>query len=276
MRVRFTDVNGVRTRYLYEGSGEPLLLVHGFACFADVFYRNIDALAQRYAVLAPDIIGHGYTAPVVTDAPIYPVMVRHLASLLHSLGVHRFHLLGWSMGAVLAGELYFSMPDRVSNLVLISSGSTFSPEERIGPMLPRTGRRILRDLDDSSLEGLRAWYRAQLSECSPTPEEVLLDHLTSRAQPGVREFFQAMADHSLLIEASRPYRLLHRMERITVPTLVAIGRDDPATPLDVHEDAARRVPQGRLAVFDRAGHLPFYERPDEFNRAVLEFLAGPD
>ena len=72
MRAKFVDVNGVKTRYLHEGSGEPLLLVHGAGAFADNFYKNIDALGKEYFVCAPDMVGHGFTEPVPFDGPVYP------------------------------------------------------------------------------------------------------------------------------------------------------------------------------------------------------------
>ena len=69
MRAKFVDVNGVKTRYLHEGSGEPLLLVHGAGAFADNFYKNIDALGKEYFVCAPDMVGHGFTDPVTLRRP---------------------------------------------------------------------------------------------------------------------------------------------------------------------------------------------------------------
>ena len=61
MRVAFTDVDGIRTRYFYEGSGPTLVLIHGLGISADSWTRNIDALAEHFTVYAPDMIGHGRT-----------------------------------------------------------------------------------------------------------------------------------------------------------------------------------------------------------------------
>ena len=61
MRVAFTDVDGIRTRYFYEGSGPTLVLIHGLGISADSWTRNIDALAEHFTVYAPDMIGHGFT-----------------------------------------------------------------------------------------------------------------------------------------------------------------------------------------------------------------------
>ena len=70
MRAAFIDVKGVRTRYLYEGTGDPLLLVHGSGSIADNFYKNIDALGTEYTVYAPDVIGiSDWHVPELDDRP---------------------------------------------------------------------------------------------------------------------------------------------------------------------------------------------------------------
>ena len=124
MRAKFIDVNGVRTRYLYEGSGDPLVLLHGSGAFADNFYKKIDTLADPgYAVYAPDLIGHGFTDPIDFEGPPEPHMSNHVAQFVDLMGLSRFFLAGWSMGCLMACLVYFTMPKRIRKLVLISGGA---------------------------------------------------------------------------------------------------------------------------------------------------------
>jgi pimeloyl-ACP methyl ester carboxylesterase len=107
MKASFIDVEGIRTRYLHEGAGEPLLLIHGFGFSADVFARVVDPLAQRFRVMAPDILGHGFTdwKPFGSEpAPLF--IANHLSNFLDALDIGRCVALGSSLGSVLAALMY--------------------------------------------------------------------------------------------------------------------------------------------------------------------------
>src|SRR5262249_60245168 len=107
MRVMFVDVGGLRARCLYEGAGYPLLLIHGGGLSADIWLRNIDALARDFHVCAPDLPGHGFTHALdYGDDPPHPHLVEHLARLVDKLGIDRFAVAGSSFGGLLSGLLY--------------------------------------------------------------------------------------------------------------------------------------------------------------------------
>src|SRR5579862_3430706 len=107
MQVHFIDVGGIRTRCLMAGkpTSYPLLLLHGYGGTADVWVRNIDALASDFRVIAPDMAGCGYTDPVDigADAPT-PHLVRHMARLVDLLGLDRFCASGTSFGGLIASQ----------------------------------------------------------------------------------------------------------------------------------------------------------------------------
>ena len=227
MRAAFIDVKGIRTRYLYEGTGDPLLLVHGSGALADNFYKNIDALGAEYTVYAPDVIGHGFTEPVEIEGIPYMAMVDHLADFIDTLGLDRFHLAGWSMGALLVALLYFRMPERTRKLILISSGSCFNTEEEIAAGQSGNARNVARTFADLSVETMRKRHMSSVHPKAGPPEEILISHMTSYAQPGMKEFFERMASSRTNLDALRPIRIYDRLEQITVPTLVFAGKDDP-------------------------------------------------
>ena len=276
MRAKFVDVNGVRTRYLFEGSGDPLILVHGSGAFADNFYKNIDALAENHFVCAPDLLGHGFTEPVPFEGPVYPYMVDHLAGLIDTLGFDRFTLAGWSLGGLVCNLLYFKMPERVRKLILISSGSSFNTEEELAVGRDGNRRNVQATFANLSVEAMRKRHMSSVHPSSSPPEEILMSHMTSYASPGVKEFFEKMAEGNQDTEAMRRYRVYDRLEQITVPTLLMAGRDDPRAVIASQEAGVKRIPNARLVSFDRCGHRPFYEHTERFNQAVLDFLNEPD
>ncbi len=276
MRAAFIDVKGIRTRYLYEGSGDPLLLVHGSGALADNFYKNIDALGAEYTVYAPDVIGHGFTEPVEIEGIPYMAMVDHLADFIDTLGLERFHLAGWSMGALLVALLYFRMPERTRKLILISSGSCFNTEEEIAAGQSGNARNVARTFADLSVETMRKRHMSSVHPKAGPPEEILISHMTSYAQPGMKEFFERMASSRTNLDALRPIRIYDRLEQITVPTLVFAGKDDPRAVFQRVVEGVDRIPNARLVAYDECGHRPFYEYVDDFNREVLEFLRGPE
>jgi pimeloyl-ACP methyl ester carboxylesterase len=276
VRAAFVDVDGVRTRYLFEGSGDPLVIVHGSGALADNFYKNIDPLGSQFAVYAPDLIGHGYTSPVDFEGIPYGAMVEHLSNFVDTLGLDRFHLAGWSLGGLLASLLYFKMPQRVRKLILISSGSCFNSEEEISQGQDGNARNVAATFENLSIEAMRKRHMSSVHPNASPPEEILMSHMTSYAQPGMKEFFERMASARSDIDALRPYRVHDRLGQIKVPTLVVAGKDDPRAVFSSVVEGSKRIPRSRLVAFDQCGHRPFYEHVDDFNRAVLEFLGEPD
>ena len=276
MRAKFVDVDGVQTRYLYEGSGYPLLLLHGAGLSADSWLRNIDGLSDDFFVCAPDLMGQGFTdSGDYQGGPPHPHTVAHLQRLADILKLEKFAVMGSSFGALIAGLLYFAMPERVEKLVLISSGSSFNPEEDLSRTLQEAFQNGISAIAEPSLETCRKRMARIFYEPALIPEELLLMQMTSYALPGVRESYEKRMRGMMDIEGSRPYRILERLEQIKVPTLAIFGRQDPriSNPQRA-EEAVKRLPQGRMIIFDRCGHQPHLEHPDKFNGLVRGFLKG--
>jgi pimeloyl-ACP methyl ester carboxylesterase len=95
VKIKFANVGGINTRYISEGDGPTLVLIHGIGHSADVFYRNVDTLARDYFVIAPDLPGHGFTErmDLAGGAP-QPLFVRQLELLLDELGIDTYSVLG--------------------------------------------------------------------------------------------------------------------------------------------------------------------------------------
>ncbi len=208
MQAKFADLHGLRTRYLCEGEGFPLLLIYGVGLSADTWLRNIDVLARNFRVIAPDLPGHGFTNGLdFRGQPPHPSLTEHLLRLIDELGIDRLAVAGSSFGALLAALLYFRIPKRVERLIIIGSGASFNTEEEWASVVPKVRQNGLAAVIDPSLDKCRQRMANICFDPASVPEEVLHLQLTSYAIPevvaGYRQIIDGMAD----IEATRAYRI---------------------------------------------------------------------
>jgi 2-hydroxy-6-oxonona-2,4-dienedioate hydrolase len=277
MRVQFIDVAGTRTRVLTAGRGDayPLLLLHGYGGTADVWIRNIDVLGEHYRVLAVDMIGSGFTAPVDTGGrPPQPETVAHLRRLADQLQLKKFCPVGTSYGGLIGALLYFDMPERVDNLVLQGSGSCFNEDEALAATLKNVRSSFGPIFDNATLDAVRRSMSKLVFDAKTVPEEMVHVMATAYAQPGMRRAWEQGLDGLLDLEAGRPYRVLQRLESLAVRTLVIWGRQDPGAIYASAVAGVKRMPNARLVTFENCGHKPQFEYPDQFNREMRDFLKG--
>ncbi|MFF6781102.1 alpha/beta fold hydrolase [Streptomyces sp. NPDC012510] len=252
----------------YEDKGEtsaalPLVLIHGHPFDRTMWHPQITEFAPARRVVAPDLRGYG-ESPVVPGSTPLSTFAEDIAALLDDLGVTEFVLAGLSMGGQIAMECYRRFPHRVRGLVL---ADTFPAAETT------EGRRSRNAMADRLLREGMAGYA----------DEVLYKMVAPHADAGVAAHVRRMmtatdpegAAAALRGRAERPdYRDL--LTRVTVPALVVVGADDEYTPVADAEAMHAALPDSALHVVDGAAHLPNLERPEEFNKALGDFLARLD
>lgn len=278
MRVRFTEVDGVRTRY-YEGGASdapPMLLVHGGGASADTWFRNVDALGQVRRVYASDLLGHGFTD--LLDGAIAEVpkvaQARHVVAFADHLGLDRFVLLGHSFGALIASLVALEHPERIAKFVLVASSSVFHEGGAHGPSLEGARSNQLPALEDPTRERLMRRNVGSNYDDSDPFEEIIAAQMTAMAMPGRREAFLWTTD-GLHASASDPAtRVKHRLGELTMPVLVVAGRNDPRCNVDAVEAGVTAIPHAELHLFERCGHKPFSEHAARFNEVVTAFAAA--
>jgi pimeloyl-ACP methyl ester carboxylesterase len=274
VKIKFADVGGINTRFICEGEGPPLVLIHGIGHSADVFYRNIDALARDYFVIAPDLPGHGFTErmDLAGGAP-QPLFVRQLELLLDELGIGTYSVLGSSFGGLLACLMALSRPARVSNLIVVGSGGAFhaADEQR------RTLQKVLINASGAMSEPTIASCRSRLASICHDPnavaEEILLTQLTSYSLGDRFEAFKAAVMGYLDSLDSEDCRVYGRLEAIKSRTMIITGKQDSRASVESHVQAKERISGAELVLLDGCGHLPYMEHAETFNRIVLEFLS---
>ena len=262
--------DGIATNYLEAGdpSAPPVLLLHGSGPGVTAYANwrlTIPDLATRVRVVAPDLVGFGFTER--PDAVVYDMdtWVGQVVGLLDALGIERASVVGNSFGGALALRLAARYPDRVDRLVLMGS---------VGVPFPITD-----GLDrvwgyEPSIESMKELIGLFAHSRELVTDELAEVRYRASVQPGFQESFAAMlpAPRQRWVDAmvtpdEEIAALPHR-------TLVVHGREDRIIPLDNALHLLRTVPDVQLHVFGRCGHWTQIEHADEFNRLVLDFVTS--
>lgn len=273
--VKSDRLHGRSVTYAEAGKGPVLLLVHGLGGSHENWQEVIAPLARTHTVIAPDLPGHGGSAPGGGDYSV-GALAASLRDLLMTLGHERATLVGHSLGGGVAMQFAYQFPEMVERLVLVSSGG-LGPEvslilraaslpgadpfiaatadlgQRVGPLVGRALSAIGLRPNADVAEVLRGY--GSLVE----PERRAAFLATVRAVIGTGGQRVAATDRLYLAEA--------------VPVLIVWGARDRIIPTHHGEDAHRHIPGSRLEVFEDAGHLPQLEAPLRFVVALEEFLA---
>jgi 2-hydroxy-6-oxonona-2,4-dienedioate hydrolase len=273
MRAHFENIGGAMTRYFRAGKGPPLLLLHGVGMTSDSWCRAIEPLARDFDVIAPDLLDNGFTGTGnYAGGPPHPAILDHIEALVDHLGLGRVTLIGSSFGAALSILLYDRRPQAYDALVLVSSGSAFKSPEELVAMYKGAAANGRTAFSDPSLETCRARLANIFYDPARIPRELLLMQLTPLALPTALASFERRMAGMTDLEAMRPFAIGDRLEKISVPVLAIWGRQDPRGDYEGASRVLGALPQVRLEVIDRCGHLPHLEQPDRFIELVQGFL----
>lgn len=257
-------VRGIEMAYDVEGSGPPVLLLHGFPFNRSLWRGQVEALSDRYRIITPDLRGFGETTASQDGSPVtMREMAEDIAALMDSLEIERFTLGGLSMGGYVAFAFYRSFPLRVRNLILADTRPQADTDEA------RENRE--RQAQAVLSEGMKGITEAMLPK--------LLAPATLAERPEVVEELRAMMNSTAPAGAASALRgMMERpdqtylLPRILSPTLILVGGEDGLTPVKDAEVMHREIRGSRLEVIEGAGHVSNLERPQEFNRHLRNFL----
>ncbi|MGH2886605.1 MAG: alpha/beta fold hydrolase [Solirubrobacteraceae bacterium] len=268
----YVTVDGVVTHYVVSGSGSPLVLVHGWGGSWITYRHNIAELAEEHRVYAVDLPGNGGSGfPEGADFSA-ETGGEFISRFLEQVVREPAALAGVSAGGLLCALAAARRPDLVSHLILISSAGL--------------GRNISWGLRLVTLPGLdpfvgqptpgsvRLALSQQIFDQSLVTDELVAALCEDRRAPGNRlALLRGLRSNISLLGVKRWRRHFRAVSRLAMPVLIVWGRQDKLIPVRHAYRGLRAISGARLKVFDRCGHLPPYERPQEFNRAVREFLA---
>lgn len=270
-------VGDIEIWYEEHGSGHPLLMIMGLATDSTAWAFQFPDFSKRYRAIAFDNRGVGRTSK-----PSGPYSIHQMADdakgLLDVLGIRRAHVLGVSMGGMIAQELALRHPESVSALVL---ACTFpepdaTVEDRRSFMVGQLGGQVSTDgeisIDVASLNPLL--FVQQMLPTVFNPEFIRTD------LPKLMQVFAGALQHGFSMEAIlgqvaavMGHRATDRLHRIGVPTLVLTGDADRLVAPSNSDVLAREIPGAKLVKIPGGSHGFNFETPEVFNAAVLDFLA---
>jgi pimeloyl-ACP methyl ester carboxylesterase len=264
-------VAGVRLRVLAAGPGEPLLLLHGLGGSADEWMGVVPRLAERFRVLAPDAPGHGWSEKPAGYRYSVESYVQMAVALMDTLGIGCAPAIAVSGGGVVALALALEHPERISKLVLVDAaglGREVAWRYRVATLpLARYALRRARRRE------IEAFGRAMCYDRRRLPEGWVERRLRIWHSPGAVDAFIATARAGLSLRGQR-FDFSRRLGELRQPTLLIWGRQDPILPVAHALAAQRAIPQAELHIFERCGHVPMWEYPQEFAERVLAFLTA--
>ncbi|PZS34432.1 MAG: hypothetical protein DLM61_03620 [Pseudonocardiales bacterium] len=275
MRVSFETVNGVHTRILAAGDGpDSLIAIHGGGLTADVYVRNLDALGRDRLVLAPDLPNSGFSGELPGAGPFLPRLRDFLLEFADRFASGRCALLGNSLGAQMAVLLHLADPVRFGELVLTPSATAFHEgkqlqtalQDTLSRSMPATGSAI--DMR-REFEGLR-YLCPSLTDASDILTSLATAHALPHYGPRLRSMLLDLTD----LSRNGEYYVADRLAEITARVLIVWGRRDPRTVYSDIQSRVAHLQNTAMVTFDDAGHMPFLEDPDRFNRTVAAFLVS--
>jgi pimeloyl-ACP methyl ester carboxylesterase len=258
--VNVVRSGGLEIGYERAGKGPPLVFVHGAAEDGRVWQPQLSAFADEFTVVAWDEPGAGRSSDVPTNFALLDY-ANCLAALIEEVALGPANVVGLSWGGTLALEVYRHHPDLVATLILVDTYAGWKGS-------------LSREEVDARVEGARRMLAAPPAEFDPA-----LPGLFAAGPPP--EFISLLADMAadvrpetlrveLLAMAEADQRDI--LPHIAVPTLLIWGEQDERSPLSVAHQFEQAIPKAQLVVIPGAGHVSNLERPEEFNRALREFL----
>lgn len=269
------SLHGHRISYRTAGQGPVLVLIHGIAGSAATWDDVLPWLAERYCVVAPDLLGHGGSAKPRGDYSLgaYASTIR---DLLGVLGHTRATVVGHSLGGGVAMQLAYQYPERCERLVLVSSGglgrevhamlraAALPGAEWVLPLLCARGVR-------DAVDGVAGMLGRLGLRVGPDLEEMWRG-FTSLADAGGRQAFV----HTVRTIIDAGGQCVSAADRLylaaEVPTLIMWGDRDPMIPVAHAHAAHAAIPGSRLELFPDAGHFPHRDDPRRFVQVLIDFI----
>jgi pimeloyl-ACP methyl ester carboxylesterase len=278
MDVKTLTLHGRPVAYAHAGKGPVLLLIHGMAGDFENWNEVIEPLARNHTVLAPDLPGHGGSAPGGGDYSL-GALAAGLRDLLAALGHDRATLVGHSLGGGIAMQFSYQFPEMTERLVLVSSGglgTEVSPVLRAAA-LPGADLFIATTAGAAGAVGSALGRGLKLIGLQPNADVAEVGRgYTSLADPDRRAAFLATLRSVVGTGGQR----VHAGDRLYLaeglPVLIIWGARDPIIPAHHGESAHQLIPGSRLEIFGDVGHLPQLEAPARFVTVLEQFLTDTE
>lgn len=267
-----TENNGVRLYFEVLGEGSPVVLIMGLGGSGRAWGLQLTEFARRHRTILPDNRGVGRSG-MPTGPYTMADFAGDLRAVVDAADAASAHLVGVSMGGLIAQEFYHLHPQRVRSLTLVATGA--GPADPVYvPPAPHIWEVL--SLDRAATDPRTVVERMNETFYHPDYRARVPDLADRILQFQEREPQPPHAYHAQLESASTHTLNSPRLHRVAVPCLVVHGEDDAVWPPANARYMAEHLPDARLELMPRTGHMLPLEQPRAFNRCVLEFLDAVD
>lgn len=264
---RSLRTDGFNTNLHDVGSGKPVVLIHGSGPGVSAWANwrlAIPFLSQKFRVIAPDVVGFGFTDRPAGIEYTLDVWVEHAISILDALELETVDLIGNSFGGALSLAVAIRHPKRVRRLVLMgSAGASF----KLTPALDEAWGY------QPSIANMRRLLDTFAFDRSLVSDELATLRYHAAMRPGVQEAYAAMfpAPRQRWIDALAAPE--DQVRALPHETLLLHGREDAVLPISSSRKLFEMIPRAQLHEFGQCGHWTQIEHADRFNRLVSDFLS---
>jgi 4,5:9,10-diseco-3-hydroxy-5,9,17-trioxoandrosta-1(10),2-diene-4-oate hydrolase len=269
---KYLTVHGMRVHYVEAGAGAPVFLLHGVGSSMVAWRENILPLAKHYRVIAVDLPGHGDSDK--PDIPYtLPNATRFMCWLLDAFGLERAHLVGESLGGMIALRLALDHPERLDRVVAVGPAGLGRDVGWVirWVSMPVVGEIVVHPTARRMKYLVKKFFYADRRSDIELAEEMA----RVRASPGAQ-----MALLKMVRWGVTPFGLRSRammapeLPHLRVPTMLVWGENDAISPVEHGYKAQALNPGLRLEVYPECGHWAQMERAEHFNATVAAFLSG--
>ena len=262
-RTRCVRAGAAQISYLEAGAGPPLALLHGIGSAAASFWNQLEELSARFRVVAWDAPGYGASTALGVEQPAANNYAAALDDWLDALGIARCHLLGHSLGSLIAARFAAEHPERVITLTLagVARGHGHLPP----PQRERLLAQRLDDLADLGPHGMAAKRGPRLlgPEATEAMRRMVVETMALIHPKGYAQAARMLSIGDIMADLARL--------RAGLPIQVIVGDADLITPPADCLEIAAACRAAATHVIQGAGHALYLEKPQEFNRLLADF-----
>ncbi|MBA4603407.1 alpha/beta fold hydrolase [Thermoactinomyces mirandus] len=266
-KLYYLDANGIKTRVLEAGKGEPLILLHGTGGHIEAYARNVKGLSEKFRVICIDMVGHGYTDKPNREYGI-DYYSDHLLWVIQALGLSKVCLSGESLGGWVAAWFAAYHPEYTQAMVLNTPGNVNNKPE----VMKRLKDSTIKAVVEANYENVKTRLEWLMYDKSQVTDELIKTRYDIYTRPEYQE-----AVYNIVCLQDIKVRERYSWDpswcsKINVPTLLAWTDHDPTSTVEEGKQLKKMIPNSEFIVIKDAGHWPQWEKPEEFNYILTKFL----
>lgn len=257
------EINSVNLEVEIKGSGDPILLVHGFPLDHTMWNAQINSLSEHYKVIAPDLRGFG-KSDVTPGTVSMEDHADDLMTLLDHLEITTpVHLCGLSMGGYINWQFLRKYPQKIKTLILCDTRAVADTPEGVSNRMNMV-ENILANGAESIVEPMLGKLVSDNTMKNNVQVVGQLKEMIRNTSPeGMAAALRGMAERPDSTEL---------LEQIEIPALLIVGEEDQLSPPEEMKGLVEKIPGARIEIIRDAGHMAPMEAPDEVNQYILTFL----